>query len=123
MAIYNQLPVYKASYDLIIEIFKSVKEFNREYKYTLGENIKKESIDLVTNIYRANSCYDKIQHIQRAREGVEIIRMFFRLAKDLKQVSLKKFVDTNEKVENVSKQLTAWERSQSKGPESPIAKA
>lgn len=123
MAIYNHLPVYKASYDIVLEIFGAVKEFDREYKYTLGENIKKEAIEMITNIYRANVSFDKAQHIQKAREGVEIIRMFFRLAKDLKQVSLKKFVDTNEKVENVSKQLTAWGKYQNKGPESPIAKA
>jgi len=123
MAIYNQLPVYKESYDLIIEIFKVVKEFNREYKYTLGENIKKESIELVTNIYRANSSLNKTPHIQKARENIETIRIFFRLTKDLKQISLKKFVDINEKVENVSKQLTSWNRSQGRGPESLTAKA
>ena len=123
MAIYNQLPVYKESYDLIIEIFKAVKEFNREYKYTLGENIKKEAIEMVTSIYRANSSFEKTSHIQKAKEKIETIRIFFRLAKDLKQVSLKKFVETNEKVENVSKQLTAWGRSQSKGSESLTVKA
>jgi len=111
MAIYNHLPVYKESYDLIIEIFKAVKEFNREYKYTLGENIKKESIELVTNIYRANSSIDKRQHIQKAKENIETIRIFFRLTKDLRQISLKEFIDISEKVESVSKQLTAWGRS------------
>jgi len=114
MATYNQLPVYKESYDLIIEIFKSVKDFNREYKYTLGESIKKEAIEMITDIYRANSAFDKKPHIQKAREKIETIRIFFRLVKDLKQISLKKFVDTNEKVENVSKQLTAWGKFQSK---------
>jgi len=49
MTIYLHLPVYKASYDLALEIFKTVKEFNREYKYTLGENIKKEAIEMITN--------------------------------------------------------------------------
>jgi len=100
-----------------------VKEFNREYKYTLGENIKREAIELVTNIYRANSSYEKLPYIQKAKEKIETIRIFFRLTKDLRQVSLKKFVDINEKVENVSKQLTAWGKSQSKGPESPEVKA
>ena len=112
MAIYLHLPVYKASYDLVLEIFKVIKDFDREYKYTLGENIKKEAIEMITNIYRANSSFSKKPHIQKAREKIETIRIFFRLVRDLRQVSLKKFVDINEKVENVSKQLTAWERSQ-----------
>ncbi len=109
---YFYLPVYKASYDLLIDIFGAVKDFNREYKYTLGENIKKEAIEMITNIYRANSSINKKTHIATAREQIEMIRMFFRLAKDMRQVSLKRFVSINEHIESVSKQLTAWERSQ-----------
>ena len=40
MGHYDELPVYKASYDLLVEIFKFTKNFNREYKYTVGESIK-----------------------------------------------------------------------------------
>jgi len=112
MAIYLYLPVYKASYDLIIELFKVIKEFNREYKYTLGESVKKEAIKMVTDIYRANVSFFKKPHIEKAREKIETIRIFFRVARDLRQVGLKRFVDVNEKIENVSKQLTAWQRSQ-----------
>ncbi len=112
MTNYLYLPVYKASYDLLLEMFQAIKNFDREYKYTLGENIKKEAIELVTNIYRANSSFDKKPHIQKAREQIETIRIFFRLTRDLKQVSLKNFININEKIENVSKQLTAWEKSQ-----------
>jgi len=112
VSIYIYLPVYKASYDLVIEIFRIVKEFNREYKYTLGESIKKEAIEMVTDIYRANSSFTKKPYIEKAREKIETIRIFFRLARDLRQVGLRRFVDVNEKIENVSKQLSAWQRSQ-----------
>ena len=116
MAIYLHLPIYKASYDLVLEIFKTIKEFNREYKYTLAESIKKEAIEMITDIYRANASFSKESHLQLAREKIETIRIFFRLAKDLNQVSLKKFVDVNEKIEAISKQLSAWQRSQNKIP-------
>ena len=86
MAIYTNLPVYKTSYDFLVELFVITKEFNREYKYTLGENIKKESMEPGTNIYRANSCFAKKPHIQKAREKIEAIRIFFRLTRDLRQV-------------------------------------
>jgi hypothetical protein len=35
MTNYQNLPVYKTSYDLLIMIFSLVKEFSKEYKYTL----------------------------------------------------------------------------------------
>jgi len=112
MTTYLHLPVYKASYDLVLEMFGAIKDFNREYKYTLGENIKKEAIEMVTDIYRANSSFSKRPYLEKAREKIETIRIFFRLARDLRQVGLERFVDVNEKIENISKQLTAWERSQ-----------
>ena len=112
MTTYLHIPVYKATYDLVLEMFKAIKDFNREYKYTLGENIKQEAVGMVTDIYRANSSFSKKPHIEKAREKIETVRIFFRLARDLRQVGLKRFVDINEKIENISKQLTAWQRSQ-----------
>ncbi len=112
MATYNHLPVYKSSYDLLVEIFQFTRNFNREYKYTIGESIKKETIEMIINIYRANSNYSKRPLIQAARENAEVIRLLFRLLKDLKQINLEKFVEINEKLESVSKQLSAWQKSQ-----------
>ena len=43
MALYNQLPVYKASYDLLLQLFQISKNMERDYKFTLGENIKNEA--------------------------------------------------------------------------------
>jgi len=111
MAIYTNLPVYKTSYDFLVELFVITKEFNREYKYTLGENIKKESLEMIANIYRANSSQNKAPFIQKARENAEVIKLYMRLTKDLKQINLEKFVRFNEKLESVSKQLTAWQKS------------
>ncbi|MEI6435980.1 MAG: four helix bundle protein [Bacteroidota bacterium] len=112
MGLHQELPVYKASYDLLVEIFRFTKEFSKEYKYTVGESLKKETIELLTLIYRANSKTDKFATLQDARERIEVIRLFIRLMKDLQQISLKRFVQVNQKVEDVSKQLTGWQKSQ-----------
>lgn len=111
MAKYDELPVYKASYDLLLEIFLFTKEFNKEFKYTVGESLKKETLELITLIFQANSKTDKKETIQTAREKIEVVRLFIRLMKDLKQISIKKFVQVNKQVENVSKQLTGWQKS------------
>ena len=41
MALYIDLPVYKSAYDLLLAIFRFTKEFGKEYKYTVGERLKK----------------------------------------------------------------------------------
>ena len=111
MATYDHLPVYKVSYELLVELFRFTKDFSREYKYTIGESIKKEILEMIRNIYRANSTQSKKDILQSARENIETIRLFLRLLKDLQQISIKKFVFLNEKIESVSKQLTAWQKS------------
>ncbi|MFY7939169.1 MAG: hypothetical protein ACOVOQ_17445 [Flavobacterium sp.] len=46
--------MYKSTYDLLLAIFRFTKDFGKEYKYTVGESLKKETIELLTLIYRAN---------------------------------------------------------------------
>lgn len=111
MALYSELPVYKATYDLLLAIFRFTKDFGKEYKYTVGESLKKETIELLTLICRANVKRDKQGVLQEARERIEVIRLFIRLMKDMQQISVKQFVQINEVVENVSKQLSGWQKA------------
>ncbi|OGF27850.1 hypothetical protein A2331_07155 [Candidatus Falkowbacteria bacterium RIFOXYB2_FULL_34_18] len=111
MARYDHLPVYKVSYELLILIFQITKDFSREYKYTIGQELKKEATLMITNIYRANSRIDKKELIQKAGENIEVIRLYFRLLKDLEQIGVKKLILANERIESISKQLGAWARA------------
>jgi hypothetical protein len=112
MSLAEELPIYKAGYDLVLVIFQFVKNFNKEYKYTIGESIKNETIILITNIYRANCSKNKIEYLQTARENLEVIRLYVRLVKDLHQISVKQLAYVSTHVENVSKQLAGWHKSQ-----------
>ena len=114
MAAYNQLPVYKAGYDLLLELFQLTHNFNREYKYTLGEKLKNEVTDLLTNIYKANKTFTKHELIDKARVNLEIVRLYIRILKDLKQISQNRHVNINERIENISKQLAGWYKSANK---------
>ena len=111
MALFSDLPVYKATYDLLLAIFQFTKDFSKDYKYTVGESIKKETLELLTLIYRANVKRDKNEVLIEARERIEVIRLFIRIMKDMQQISIKQFVQINESVENVSKQLSGWQKS------------
>ncbi len=109
MSTYSSLSVYKASYDFLIQMVAMTKNFDREYKYTLGESIKKETMEMIKNIYRANGSANKKELIQAAREDIEMIRLDLRILQDFKQLNIRKFVFLNAKVEVISKQLVAWQ--------------
>jgi len=60
---------------------------------------------LISSIFKANSSQLKSEHLQEARENIEIVKLLFRLSKDLKLIDLKKFVEVNVLIESISKQL------------------
>ena len=96
MALYYNLPVYKASYHLVKMLFAYSGQFAREYKYTTGQELKKEGTTLIKNIYRANKAMDKMPAIGEARENIEVIVLLVRLMQDFNQLSLKKFVEISQ---------------------------
>jgi hypothetical protein len=109
MALYYHLAVYKSSYQLLQIILSESDNFSRQYKYTLGQQMKDEAINIIKNIYRANKALDKVPAIEEARENLEMIRLHLRLVQDFDQLDLKKFIKINQNIEDVSKQLTNWE--------------
>ncbi|HOK86880.1 MAG TPA: four helix bundle protein [Tenuifilum sp.] len=111
MALYSELPVYKAAYDLLLQVFGMVHNLSKEYKYSLGEKIKNEITELLSNIYRANRSPHKNQHLEKARENLELARLYIRILKDTQQIGINKYVSINQNMEGVSKQLAGWHKS------------
>ena len=64
MALYYDLPVFKDVYQLILKIFEYTKDFPREYKYTLGQELKRDGINLARSIYRANKSKNKVEYLE-----------------------------------------------------------
>ena len=44
MALYYDLPVFKDVYKMTLRIFELTSNFSREYKYTLGQDLKRDYI-------------------------------------------------------------------------------
>jgi CRISPR/Cas system-associated endonuclease Cas3-HD len=110
LAQYDQLPVFKACYDLILIIFNTVSSFTKEYKYTIGEKLKNETLEVMILVYRANSVVNKAEFLQEGKEKLELMRIYLRIHKDLKQINLKKLIFINERIEIIAKQLNAWQK-------------
>jgi hypothetical protein len=108
LIVHSDLPIYKATYDLLLAIFQFVKDFSKEYKYSVGEAMKKETMAMMTLIFRANTRNDRKEVLMEARERLEVIRLYVRLMKDLKQINVRKFAQLNTSIELVSRQLGGW---------------
>ena len=112
MAHYEHLPAFKATYDLLLDVYKMNVNLTREYRYTIGEKLKIEVTELMVSIYKANvNEQEKEANLRRAREHMVVTKIYMRLLHDLKQIPPKRFISLSERAENVSKQITAWHKS------------
>jgi hypothetical protein len=78
MALYYDLPVFKEVYKLILVLFEVTKDFPKEYKYTLGHDIKRDGINLVRSIYRANKAKNKVEYLEAFLDDFELIKLEIR---------------------------------------------
>lgn len=112
--VYDALPVFKATYDLLQQVFTFSTKLSKDFRYTLGETVKKEILDICVAIYKANSIQDKAPEIALAREKIVVIKLYIRILHDMKQISTKQFAFASQRVEDISKQLAAWQKNAAK---------
>lgn len=54
MAIYTNLPVYEDSYQLLLCLVSFSRNMQRDFRYTLGEQVKDKVVEMMVLIFRAN---------------------------------------------------------------------
>jgi hypothetical protein len=115
MAQYQHLPIYKQTYDILIRTMTATKDFPREHKFTLGQKIKEELIELVVTIYRANSAPNKKQHIEQILERVQAIQLLLRLSHDMKILSRRNYAALAQMTDSLGRQAQGWLKSSEGG--------
>ncbi len=111
MSLTEHLPVYRDVYKLIRIIFEFTQKFPREYKYTLGQDMKHDSLRLVRSIYRANRSVSKKEWLEDFLDEFEILKLEIRLCVDLHLLSFRKQSEISPLLESIGKQVTAWKNA------------
>jgi hypothetical protein len=112
MGLYYELPVFKDVYRLIRGLFEVTSNFSREYKYSLGQDIKRDGLNLVRSIYRANKHKDKVPYLEAFLDDFELLKLELRLCSDLKLITTVKHAELAMLMVTVGKQGTAWRNAQ-----------
>ena len=111
MALYTTLPIYKATYELLRLCSITIKNFPRDFKFSLGDKLRNEIIELVVKIYKANSSKEKTKYLEDILERIQAVKLLVRLSKDLHLINVKRFSEISELIESVSKQTQGWKNS------------
>jgi len=110
MALYLDLPVYKVCNELYVTFVKMRRALPREERYTIGQELDRAMVEVLVLIQRINSTRDKVPLIARARQLVVEIQVRTRVLWDVKALSIRHFTELFDLSENLSRQLTSWQR-------------
>jgi hypothetical protein len=110
----SEIPLYKTSYDLFLFTLKMVKDINRDYKFSVGDFLRNETMCLLKKVCDANKTTDKEakkENIEKAQSNTETITFLCRALFELREIPLKKYTNISLMTEDISRQLAAWYKS------------
>lgn len=106
------LPVFRVAYDLLLRLFQYCSKMSKDYRYTLGEDIKQKLLRMQVCIYHANAVerQEKLTYITEALSLLIEVKLCVRILHDSKQLSLKKFALLCEQMVEIENQLIKWKQ-------------
>ena len=84
---YDNLPIFKSALDLVVYVESIVKGFDKYHKYTLGEDLRHHSKEVLFLIQRANMSENRSSELVILRNKCEEVKMLIYMTHELKVFS------------------------------------
>ena len=75
----QELPVVQKAYDLAKEVLPRVSRFPRDYKYTLGDRIAENTLEILENVIQAAFRKERKPVLENINLSLERLRFLLRL--------------------------------------------
>ena len=87
---------------------KTFTLLNAKQAIGLFNRVKRDAIQLVRSIYRANKSKDKVAYLEVFLDDFELLKLEVRLCADMKILALKKQAELSNLMDSIGKQITGW---------------
>lgn len=84
----------------------------RAHRYTLGDRIYSQSLDLVTTLTQASFSRDKSRALEGASDRVNSLRILLRLAQDIRLLSFDSYTYATALLDEIGRMVGGWRKSQ-----------
>jgi hypothetical protein len=108
MALHTELKIHKTARDLIAVSIEASRHMPRDFKGTLGTEIRKECVAIILRIIRANVAQDKVPHISQLLESVEVINTLMQVCLDAKLISPAIYGEATALTGSIGRQAGGW---------------
>ena len=99
------------TYDLLLWAIPILAKFPRDQRFLLGDRIESGLLDILEGLIDARYSKEKAELLRKANLGIEKQRFLFRLAKDLKYLSLRRYKFVSEKLDETGRLVGGWIKS------------
>ena len=121
MALHHELPIYKVTYDLLGVATDLVKNMPRDFKASIGAEIRNECVRMVVLIFRANCARIKTPHLDELIERLQVTELLLRISRDKRFISTAQYANAVDLTGKIGKQANGWRKHASNSATSPAA--
>lgn len=109
----KEAPILRKTVDLYKEFYQYLKLFPKKDQYMLGKRCEEYILVFMELILRAvglQKC-QKLRLLEQANGRFDVLKVLFRMARELKMLDNKKYLSLEQKIQEIGKMLGGWIRS------------
>jgi hypothetical protein len=104
----TELAVIAQTYDLVIWSCRHIAKFARSHRFTLGDRLENRLYLLLELLLQAKYQRERAPLLRQANMELELLRFQFRLAKDLRCLSLDSYGFAARSVNEIGQMIGGW---------------
>ncbi len=102
--------VFHKTYEFIKWLHALLNNFPKSEKYTLAQKIENASLSVLEGVIKSNHDFDKVASIEATIVELDKLRVFFRLAKDLRFISFAQYEEGAKLIDEIGRLLGGWKK-------------
>ena len=89
-----------------------VKNFPKDFRYTLGGKIENFFIEIIECLFIASRLAreQKLPYLQKASLKLDLLKFFLQISWECKVLESKKYIEISEHLEQIGKQIGGWQK-------------
>ena len=89
-------------------MYPLINKFPKKQRFILGQQLENTLLDILKGIIQANQGSNKLETLKRVSIDLDKFRILYRLAKDLRFMSIRQYQFGAEKINEIGKILGGW---------------
>lgn len=107
---WQDIPIFVKTYELYKIFYEYFPSFPRKDRYTFGQKCETVLLDILEAIITASSLtkQEKLPVLKDASIKLDVIKVLFKLGKDIKVIDNKKYIELENKTSEIGRMLGGW---------------